>query len=140
MDRISELAESVGLSRATLLHYEKRDLLPGQRRPNGYWVHGDAGRQHLQLQAGGLSLKACRVCLDGRLDRELLRRRLQTLEAEIAAKHRSRDLLLALLGRDSLKPWHEAVERLAPDLHRDWLMRQGFSSEEAARAPSYPRT
>lgn len=41
-------------------------------------------------------------------------------------------LLTAILGRDSLKAWHEEVERLAPDLHRDWLITQGFSSEGAA--------
>ena len=37
----------------------------------------------------------------------------------------------ALLGRASLKDWHQEVERVAPDLHRAWLMSQGFSSAEA---------
>ncbi|MPQ94921.1 MerR family transcriptional regulator [Thioclava sp. JE_KL1] len=135
MYRISELAESVGVSRATLLYYEKPGLLHGQRQANGYRVYSDADRQRLrlmqQLQAGGLSLKESQACLDGKLDREMLNHRLETLEHEIAEKTRSRDLLAALLGRGSLKDWHEEVERVAPDLHRSWLMSQGFSSAEA---------
>ena len=127
----------MGLSRSTLLYYEKIGLLKGQRQHNGYRVYSDADRQRLlllqRLQAGGLSLKECRECLDGKIDRDVLAKRLQRLEAEIEAKNRSLALLTALLGRDSLKAWHEEVERLAPDLHRDWLMTQGFSSEDAAR-------
>jgi DNA-binding transcriptional MerR regulator/ubiquinone/menaquinone biosynthesis C-methylase UbiE len=137
MYQISELAESVGLSRATLLYYEKLGLLTGKRQANGYRVYTDADRQRLrlmqQLQAGGLSLQECQACLDGKLDHDMLGQRLETLECEIADKTRARDLLAALLGRGSLKDWHEEVERVAPDLHRAWLMTQGFSSEEAAR-------
>jgi len=137
MYQISELAESVGLSRATLLYYEKLGLLQGKRQANGYRVYTDADRQRLrllqQLQAGGLSLKECRACLDGKLDRGMLGRRLATLEREITDKTRSRDLLAALLGRASLKEWHAEVERVAPDMHRAWLIKQGFSSKEAAR-------
>ncbi|PVH27370.1 MerR family transcriptional regulator [Pararhodobacter oceanensis] len=135
MYQISELAESVGLSRATLLYYEKLGLLKSERRANGYRVYTDADRQRLrlmqQLQAGGLSLQECQACLDGKLDRDMLGQRLAVLNAEIAEKTRSRDLLAALLGQSSLKDWHEEVERVAPDLHRAWLMSQGFSSAEA---------
>ncbi|MDV4169562.1 MerR family transcriptional regulator [Rhodovulum sp. FJ3] len=135
MYQISELAESVGLSRATLLYYEKLGLLKGKRLANGYRVYSDADRQRLrlmqQLQAGGLSLQECQACLDGKLDREMLGQRLAVLDAEIAEKGKSRDLLAALLGQSSLKDWHEEVERVAPDLHRAWLMSQGFSSAEA---------
>jgi DNA-binding transcriptional MerR regulator/predicted O-methyltransferase YrrM len=133
--RIAELAESVGLSRATLLYYERLGLLKGKRQANGYRVYSDADRQRLRLmqrlQAGGLSLQECQACLDGKLHRDMLGRRLDTLEHEIAEKTRSRDLLAALLGQSSLKDWHEEVERVAPDLHRAWLMSQGFSSSEA---------
>lgn len=137
MYQISELAESVGLSRATLLYYEKLGLLKGKRQANGYRVYSDADRQRLrlmqQLQAGGLSLQECQACLDGKLDRDMLGQRLAVLDAEIAEKTRSRDLLTALLGQSSLRDWHEEVERVAPDLHRAWLMTQGFSSKEAVR-------
>lgn len=133
--RISELAESVGLSRATLLYYERIGLLRGKRQANGYRVYTEADRQRLrlmqQLRAGGLSLQECQACLEGRLDPALLGQRLTTLEREINEKTRARDLLAALLGHGSLRDWHEEVERVAPDLHRAWLMTQGFSSAEA---------
>src|SRR6056297_1786882 len=97
MVRISELASSVGLSRATLLYYEKLGLLKGKRQANGSRVYTDADRKRLrrmqQLQAGGLSLQECQSCLDGKLDRDMLGQRLRTLEQEIAEKTRSRDLL-----------------------------------------------
>ncbi|WP_218155455.1 MerR family transcriptional regulator [Poseidonocella sedimentorum] len=135
MYQISELAESVGVSRATLLYYEKLGLLKGKRQANGYRVYTDADRQRLhlmqQLQAGGQNLQECQACLDGKLNRDILCQRLAVLDAEIAEKGKSRDLLAALLGRSSLKDWHEEVERVAPDLHRAWLMSQGFSSAEA---------
>lgn len=137
MLRISELADSVGLSRSTLLYYEKRGLLRGQRQANGYRLYSDSDRQRLkliqQLQAGGLSLSECLACLEGKLDRALLTRRHATLEREIAEKTQARDLLDALLGKASLKGWHETLERVAPDMHRAWLMTQGFSSADAAQ-------
>mgnify|MGYP006289207883 CR=1 FL=1 len=131
--QISELAESVGVSRATVIYYEKRGLLKGKRQANRYRVSTDADRPRLrlmqQLQAGGLSLQECRACLHGKLDRDMPGQRLETPEREIAKKSRSRDLLEALLGRTSLKDWHEEAERVAPELHRASLMTQGFSSE-----------
>ena len=114
--------QRLGLSRSTLLYYEKLGLVKAQRQQNGYRRYSDADRQRLcllqRLQAGGLSLKDCQACLDGKVDRDQLDRRLRTLEAEIEAKRRSRDLLSALLGRDSLKARHEELERLAPTCTR----------------------
>lgn len=137
MYRISEIASRAGLSRTTLLYYEKLGLIAGQRAANGYRVYTDADVQRLfllqQLQAGGLSLKECQACLDGKIDRSLLQRRLETLDAEIQAKQCSRELLSGLLGQNSLKTWHEELERIAPELHRAWLVTQGFSDGEAAR-------
>jgi DNA-binding transcriptional MerR regulator/precorrin-6B methylase 2 len=134
---ISDLARQVGLSRATLLYYERIGLVRGQRQANGYRVYTEGDRQRLtmlrHLQAAGLTLAECRACLDGRLDPVLLETRLETLETEIAAKTRARDLLEGLLGRGTLRGWHDEIERTAPDLHRAWLERQGFSGPEAAR-------
>jgi DNA-binding transcriptional MerR regulator/ubiquinone/menaquinone biosynthesis C-methylase UbiE len=135
--RISELAQRAGLSRTTLLYYERIGLLKAARQANGHRVYSDADVQRLwlmqRLQAGGLSLQECRACLDGKLDREMLARRFEILDREIGEKTRARDLLASLLGRASLRDWHEEVERVAPDLHRAWLMTQGFSGAEAAR-------
>ena len=111
MYRISELAQKVGLSRSTLLYYEKQGVLQGMRQANGYRLYSekDAQRLHLlqQLQAGGLTLKECQACLDSKLERPLLEQRLQQLDAEIAQKQQSRTLLAALLGDGTLRPWHQ---------------------------------
>jgi len=84
-----------------------------------------------QLQAGGLTLKECKACLKAKLDPQLLRNRLQSLEQEIARKQQARQLLAAQLGEGDLKAWHENADRLAPDAHLDWLKKQGFSEKEA---------
>lgn len=119
---ISDLARAVGLSRATLLHYERIGLLRGRRQANGDRVCSEADRQRLamlrRLQAAGLSLAECRACLDGQRDTGLRAARLDTLEAEIAAKTHARDLVAGLLDRGSL---------------RDWLARQGFTGAEATQ-------
>jgi DNA-binding transcriptional MerR regulator len=47
--RISELAEKVGLSRSTLLYYEKLGLLRGVRQTNGYRLYSDKDVQQLRL-------------------------------------------------------------------------------------------
>ncbi|MDO6526099.1 MerR family transcriptional regulator [Motilimonas sp. 1_MG-2023] len=135
MYRISELAEKVGLSRSTLLYYEKQGLLHGTRQDNGYRLYSekDAQRLHLlqQLQAGGLTLKECKACLDSKVEREVLKSRLQQLEQDIAQKQQARDLLAALLGEGSLRPWHQLTDKLAPDVHLDWLKQQGFNEQQA---------
>jgi len=38
-----------------------------------------------------------------------------------------------MLGEGDLKDWHESTDKLAPDAHLDWLMKQGFSEKEALR-------
>jgi cyclopropane fatty-acyl-phospholipid synthase-like methyltransferase len=65
------------------------------------------------------------------MDRSLLEKRLQILNAEIGKKQRSRTLLAALLGEGSLRPWHQLTDKLAPDAHLDWLQQQGFKEKEA---------
>jgi len=135
--KISELAAKVGLSRTALLYYEKLELISGQRLENGYRVYSDKDLQRLRLiqhlLAGGLTLKECKVCLEAKIDRQLLQNRLNTLEQEIAQKQQSRDLLAAILGEGDLKPWHEELNELAPDAHLDWLIKQGFNEKEALR-------
>lgn len=135
--RISELAAEVGLSRTALLYYEKQNLISGRRLSNGYRVYSDKDVQRVrliqQLQAGGLTLKECKACLEAKVDRALLQKRLQVLDDEIEQKQRSRDLLAAMLGEGDLKAWHEGLDKLAPDAHLEWLINQGFSEKDALR-------
>ncbi|WP_299789391.1 MerR family transcriptional regulator [uncultured Shewanella sp.] len=137
MYRISELAVEVGLSRTALLYYEKQQLIKGQRQSNGYRIYSDKDLQRIRLiqklQAGGLTLKECKACLEAKVDRKLLESRLHKLDEEIAQKQQSRQLLAAMLGEGNLKAWHESVDKLAPDAHLDWLIKQGFSEKEALR-------
>ena len=137
MYRISELALKVGLSRSTLLYYEKLGLISSKRQANGYRAYSTHDLQQLkllqQLQAGGLTLKECQACLDTRIDRSLLLERLQTLEHEIAQKQQSRDLLAAMLGQASMRGWHQALENQAPGAHLAWLLKQGFNEKQALR-------
>ncbi|MEJ6475624.1 MerR family transcriptional regulator [Pseudoalteromonas piscicida] len=135
MYRISELAEKAGLSRSTLLYYEKLGLLHSARQANGYRLYSDKSVQHLhllqQLQAAGLTLKECKSFLDSKVQRSVLEKRLQQLDAEIAQKQQARTLLIALLGQSSLRLWHQQTDKLAPDAHLDWLKQQGFNEQQA---------
>ncbi|ACJ26982.1 Regulatory protein, MerR [Shewanella piezotolerans WP3] len=135
--KISELAAKVGLSRTALLYYEKQGLITGHRLENGYRVYSDKDLQRLrliqQLLAGGLTLKECKVCLEAKVDKQLLQSRLKALDIEIEQKQQSRYLLAAMLGEGDLKAWHTSLEKLAPDAHLDWLTKQGFSEKEALR-------
>ncbi|WP_372836360.1 MerR family transcriptional regulator, partial [Pontibacterium sp.] len=137
MYRISELAEQVGLSRTTLLYYEKLGLIEGKRLGNGYRIYGEYDVQRLrliqQLHAGGLTLNECKACLNARIDRQVLLNRLSQLDDEIAEKQSARRLLAALLGETGHKEWHETIDRVAPDVHLDWLIKQGFNEKEALR-------
>lgn len=135
MYRISELAEKVGLSRSTLLYYEKLGLLHGVRQTNGYRVYSGKDVQQLrllqQLQAGGLTLKECKSFLDSKVQSSVLERRLQQLDQDIAQKLQARTLLAALLGEGSLRLWHQQNDKLAPDAHLDWLKQQGFNEKQS---------
>ena len=112
MYQISELAKKVGLSRTALLYYEKQSLISGRRLENGYRVYSDKDVQRVrliqQLQAGGLTLQECKICLEAKVDRQLLQNRLKSLDEEIEQKQKSRTLLAAMLGEGDLKAWHEA--------------------------------
>lgn len=134
---ISELARAVNLSRSTLLYYEKLGLIAGRRQANGYRYYSEHDLQQLrllqQLQAGGLSLKACRACLAGEIDRQALTERLAALDEEIARRQQARELLSAMLGLSSMKDWHSAMDKEAPNAHLAWLIKQGFSEKQALR-------
>ncbi|MFT5730695.1 MAG: DNA-binding transcriptional MerR regulator/ubiquinone/menaquinone biosynthesis C-methylase UbiE [Desulforhopalus sp.] len=137
MYRISAIAHKVGLSRSTLLYYEKLGLISSKRQANGYRNYSEQDVQQLrllqQLQAGGLTLKECRACLEARIDRERLLQRLKVLDEDIAQKQKSRDLLFSMLGMTSMREWHQSIDKHAPLAHLNWLMKQGFSEKQALR-------
>lgn len=137
MYRISELAQHVGLSRSTLLYYEKLGLISAKRQANGYRSYSENDLQRLvllqQLQAGGLSLKECQACLEAKIDREKLLHRLDVLDDEITKKQKARELLSSMLGMNSMREWHQTIEQQAPSAHLEWLIKQGFDEKQAMR-------
>ncbi|WP_407333370.1 MerR family transcriptional regulator [Enterovibrio sp. 27052020O] len=134
---ISELAAKAGISRTTLLYYEKLGLINGQRLSNGYRRYSERDMQRLlliqQLQSAGLTLKECQSCLDVKLDKQVLVERLHQLEEEIQKKTQARELLLGLLGERSQRNLHESLIQSAPLEHLSWLNTQGYSEKEALR-------
>jgi len=134
---ISELAAKAGISRTTLLYYEKLGLIQGKRLSNGYRQYTERDMQRLfliqQLQSAGLTLKECQTCLDAKLDKSVLSDRLVLLNEEIEQKIQARDLLLGLLGERSQREMHSVMSESAPDEHLSWLSQQGFDEKEALR-------
>ncbi len=139
MYRISQLAKLAGLSRSTLLYYEKLGLIRSRRSTNGYRYFGPTDLQQLnllkQLQAGGLSLKESKDCIESQIDYSVLEKKLVELDQELAEKQKARSLLAALLGKNDkdLRQWHNTLEISAPDAHFEWLKQQGFSEKDALR-------
>ena len=137
MYRISELANKIGISRTAILYYEKMNLFKGERLSNGYRVYSDLDLQRIrlimQLHQGGLTLKECKACIEGKVDRELIKRRLQKLDEEIEQKQQSRKLLASMFGNIGEKSWHEAAIKQAPEAYLDWSIKQGFTEKEALR-------
>jgi DNA-binding transcriptional MerR regulator/ubiquinone/menaquinone biosynthesis C-methylase UbiE len=134
---ISELAEIVGISRTTLLYYEKLKLINGNRQSNGYRTYDNSDIQRIrliqQLQHGGLSLKECKECIDSKIDKDMLTRRYEALGFEIIDKIRSRQLLASLLGITESKSFHVKLSSVAPDAHINWLQTQGYDEKNAQR-------
>lgn len=137
MYRISQLAEKVGLSRSTLLYYEKLGLICAIRAENKYRYYDEKDVQRIkllqQLQSGGLTLNECLQCLDEKVNKSLLKHRLDMLDNEIQQKQNARELLASMLGESSMSPWHSEMNEQAPQAHIEWLIKQGFSEKQALR-------
>ncbi len=139
MYKISELAKKVGLTRSTVLYYEKLGLVKGQRAANGYRYFGQNDLQQLllvkELQAGGLSLKECAQVLQNGIQQSVITQKLANLETEITAKLQAKQLLNALLGKDDagLRSFHNRLEAIAPSAHNNWLLAEGFEQGDALR-------
>ncbi|OON40250.1 methyltransferase [Izhakiella australiensis] len=137
MYRISEVAALVGLSRTTLLYYEKLGIVKGIRLPNGYRSYSEQDVRRLRLvthlHVAGLTLRECMACIDQKNDKKLLTGRLQQLEKEIAIKLQAKKLLEAMLGVSESRTWHHSLEKASPDAHLHWIKTQGFNEKEAQR-------
>ena len=111
---ISKLGKRFGLSRATILYYEREGLLePASRAANGYRWYGDSEVERLQQIVGfrsyGVPVRDIRELLARDSDQaheQILRKRFAQMETEIQDLRRQQQALLAILeqGQDSPQP------------------------------------
>ncbi len=107
--RISQLARMHGLSRSTLLHYDRIGLLrPLLRSRANYRVYSVADRRRLEkicrYRSAGLSLKAIKSILTAprRKTVQALEGRLEALNREIRALRNQQQVIVDLLADRSL--------------------------------------
>ncbi|GAB4557625.1 MAG: MerR family transcriptional regulator [Geothermobacteraceae bacterium] len=104
MLKITELAKRFGLSRSTLLYYDRIGLLrPSGRSESGYRLYAPADVERLQsicaYREAGLSLEEIGEILD-RVDapqRQLMERRLEEIGRSIRALQQQQQLLAKML-------------------------------------------
>ncbi|WP_136681133.1 MerR family transcriptional regulator [Neptunomonas sp. XY-337] len=105
---IAKLAKRCGVSRTTILHYEKEGvLLPALRTSNGYRWYGDREVERLQqikaYRSYGLPLRTISSLLShSELQAELLKRHFYELEGEITRLRRQQEGIVALLNDPNL--------------------------------------
>ena len=109
---ISKLGQKFGLSRATILYYEREGLLePASRAANGYRWYGDKEIARMQQIVGfrsyGVSVRDIRKLLDRDSDQtheQILRRRFSQMETEIQDLRRQQHALVAILKQEPPVP------------------------------------
>ncbi|OUS39408.1 MerR family transcriptional regulator ['Osedax' symbiont bacterium Rs2_46_30_T18] len=108
MQTIGQLVKQSGLSRSTLLYYDKLKLLsPSGRSAANYrlYTHADAQRlaQILLYREAGISLQNIAVLLNAQESQlsAILEQRLEALNCEMSEIRRQQQLLLQLLGTRS---------------------------------------
>jgi DNA-binding transcriptional MerR regulator len=115
---ISKLAGLFGLSRSTLLYYDRiRLLLPSGRTPSGYRVYTEEDAQRLQristLRQAGLSLEDIRTVLNSEDEpgTTLFERRLKEIGEEILDLKAKRGLLSSMLKGMASEKDHPKVNK-----------------------------
>ena len=108
---ISKLGKRFGLSRATLLYYEREGLLePASRAANGYRWYGDKEVERLTQIVGfrsyGVPVRDIRELLARNSDQaheQILRKRFAQMETEIQDLRRQQQALLAIIEQGQVE-------------------------------------
>jgi len=107
---VSNLAEQVGLSRTSILYYEREGLLlPFTRATNGYRLYGDSELSRLQqivnYRALGLPVSQIRVLLDrdDGVQQKILQRQLVHLQREIERLQQQQRTIVSFLEQPESK-------------------------------------
>ena len=102
---MGQLGKQFGLSRSTLLHYDRIGLFsPSARSAAGYRIYGDGDARRLEAicryREVGLGLEAIRTLLDEATGRaaEILDARLEQLNAEIERLREQQRIIVRLLA------------------------------------------
>lgn len=118
METIGRLARRFGLSRSTLLYYDRIGLLRApERSDTGYRRYGAEAAHRLELirvyRAAGVPLAAIRRILDGPREgvAAVLEQRLVALRAELARVRAQQDVIVRILGRPELARRYRGLDR-----------------------------
>lgn len=159
---IGEIALRCGISRTTVLYYERAGVLgPAQRSAAGYRQYSEADVARLQdirhYRATGMPLSAIAALLSGADKPSLVRARIEQVGRDIAELQEQQAVLLRMLaggvepgptmdkarwsamlaavGLDeaSMGRWHDLFEQQAPAAHELFLYSLGLAPEEVAR-------
>lgn len=135
--RISELAGRQGLSRSTLLYYDRIGILsPSGRTPSGYRVYTTADEKRLErictYRRAGVSLKEIRKILDAPKGHvtDVLRARLEELDGELEALRDQQRLLARLLGSGMVPSGRATMDK---GTWTSLLVASGFTEEDMER-------
>lgn len=159
---VGELAKHGGVSRTTLLYYERIGLLvPSARSDAGYRLYTDADAARLlqvrEYRTSGLTLEAIAILLGNRDRAGVIAQRLDAIRHEMAILTEQQAVLLRLLGHRNasaqvmnkqrwsdllraagmdeatMNRWHALFERQAPLAHAQFLRSLGLDEKEVAR-------
>jgi MerR family transcriptional regulator, thiopeptide resistance regulator len=116
---ISALAKGSGLSRSTLLYYDRLGLLkPHSRSGSGYRMYSPAEVERLEqiclFRQMGIPLKEMKKLLDstgGNASIKILQRRLRVLNREIANFRKQQRCILELLKQKQLRQGVEMINK-----------------------------
>src|SRR5512140_57759 len=118
METIGRLARRFGLSRSTLLYYDRIGLLPAPARSAaGYRRYGAEAVRRLELicvyRGAGVPLRGIRRLRDGPRQgaAALLEQRLVALQAEQARIREQQDVILRLLGSPELARRYRGLDK-----------------------------
>ena len=132
---ISFLAKASGLSRSTLLYYDRLGLLkPSGRSDAGYRLYAQADVKRLEeiclYRQIGIPLKEIRDLLDttrATVTLEILQRRLRRLDREIENFRRQQHTIVELLKQKQLQ---QGVEMLNKERWVDIMRAAGLTDED----------
>ncbi len=162
---IGQLARRCGISRSTLLYYEKQGLLAPVRSAAGYRRYGEAdaarAEQIRAWRATGMDIPAIAALLRDASHAGPVERRLQEIAAEMARLREQQEVLLRVLGKASpagidkagwtallraaglddaaMERWHALFEQQAPQAHETFLRSLGLSVPEIEHIRSWSR-